>query len=350
MTSATEIQALKRAVPSSATSALEDLDRLVRRGEAGTLAPFPSGFQPLDRYLDGGLRPGDFVLVGGAPGIGKTTLTLQMARNIVAQSAGACAYVCYEHPANFLLQRLLSLEAFLAAGKKGADALSLTELRQLLLAVGRPSPEQSARGLSEVVGEHVDAGAALTRVRAFGDRLHLFKASGYDTDVAALRQLIRDLKDRHGPRVAIFLDYLQKVPVFPAITEETDRTTRVANDLKDLALTEEVPIVAVVAADREGLRAQRLRMHHLRGSSALAYESDVTLILNNKYRIVAKKSIAYNSFQAQEFRNWVICTIEKNRSGLDSIDLEFRAYFAHAAFNTGGNVVAEALVDERIEE
>jgi replicative DNA helicase len=124
----------------------------------------------------------------------------------------------------------------------------------------------------------------------------------------------------------------------------------VANDLKDLALAEDVPIVAVVAADREGLRAQRVRMHHLRGSSALAYESDVTLILNNKYRIVAKKSITFNSFQAQEFRNWVVCTLEKNRSGLDLIDLEFRAYFGHAAFDPAGNVVAETLVDERIEE
>jgi replicative DNA helicase len=336
--------------PSSATEVLWDLDQVVRRGEASALAPLPAGFLPLDRYLDGGLRSGDLILVGGAPGVGKTTLTLQMARNLVAQSTASCAYVCYEHPATFLLQRLLTLEAFLAMGNRGADALTLGELRQLLVVIGRQPSEQSDRGIGEVLGGQIGAAAALAKLQTYGDRLCLTKASGYDTDVNALRRIIRALKEKHGPRVVVFVDYLQKIPVFPAVADENDRTTQVVNDLKDLALAEEVPIVAVVAADREGLSAQRLRMHHFRGSSALAYEADVTLILNNKYRIVAKKSIAFNSHQAQEFRQWVVCTLEKNRSGLDAIDLEFRAHFAHAAFDPTGRLVVETLIDDRVEE
>lgn len=41
-----------------------------------------TGFQELDRVLGGGIVPGSLVLVGGDPGIGKSTLLLQVCRNI----------------------------------------------------------------------------------------------------------------------------------------------------------------------------------------------------------------------------------------------------------------------------
>lgn len=40
---------------------------------------FGSGFGELDRVLGGGLVPGSLVLIGGDPGIGKSTLLLQVA-------------------------------------------------------------------------------------------------------------------------------------------------------------------------------------------------------------------------------------------------------------------------------
>lgn len=40
---------------------------------------WPTGFSELDRVLGGGLAKGSFVLLGGSPGIGKSTLLLQMA-------------------------------------------------------------------------------------------------------------------------------------------------------------------------------------------------------------------------------------------------------------------------------
>ena len=41
-----------------------------------------TGFQELDRVLGGGIVPGSLVLVGGDPGIGKSTLLLQDCRNL----------------------------------------------------------------------------------------------------------------------------------------------------------------------------------------------------------------------------------------------------------------------------
>ncbi|MGB3510340.1 MAG: DNA repair protein RadA [Microcoleaceae cyanobacterium] len=44
-----------------------------------SLSRMPSGFGELDRVLGGGIVPGSLVLVGGEPGIGKSTLLLQVA-------------------------------------------------------------------------------------------------------------------------------------------------------------------------------------------------------------------------------------------------------------------------------
>jgi DNA repair protein RadA/Sms len=44
-------------------------------------ARFPSKIPELDRVLGGGFMPGSFVLIGGDPGIGKSTLTLQIGKS-----------------------------------------------------------------------------------------------------------------------------------------------------------------------------------------------------------------------------------------------------------------------------
>lgn len=55
---------------------------------------FASGYTELDRVLGGGIVPGSLVLIGGDPGIGKSTLMLQVA-NQLAQSY-RILYVCAE--------------------------------------------------------------------------------------------------------------------------------------------------------------------------------------------------------------------------------------------------------------
>jgi hypothetical protein len=91
-----------------------------------------------------------------------------------------------------------------------------------------------------------------------------------------------------------------------------------------------------------------LRVHELRGTSALAYEPDVVLIINDKYDAVARHHLVYGVGAAERFRDWVVLSIEKNRGGSDRIDLEFRKQFAHARFDPEGQMVAEQLADERI--
>src|SRR3954463_11487529 len=68
---------------------------IAQGGEALTLAQIdesesartPTGIGEFDRILGGGIVPGSVVLVGGEPGIGKSTLLLQVAHAVAAPMA-----------------------------------------------------------------------------------------------------------------------------------------------------------------------------------------------------------------------------------------------------------------------
>jgi DNA repair protein RadA/Sms len=60
-------------------------------------ARFSSGYIELDRVLGGGIVPGSLVLIGGDPGIGKSTLLLQMTNRMSQQYR--VLYVCAEESA-----------------------------------------------------------------------------------------------------------------------------------------------------------------------------------------------------------------------------------------------------------
>src|SRR5215216_7430920 len=62
----------------------EDIDTVVS-------ARLTTGIDEFDRVLGGGVVPGSLVLIGGEPGIGKSTLLLQAAAN-VARSIGPVLY------------------------------------------------------------------------------------------------------------------------------------------------------------------------------------------------------------------------------------------------------------------
>ena len=56
----------------------------------------------------------------------------------------------------------------------------------------------------------------------------------------------------------------------------------------------------------------------------------------------------FNTLNAERYRAWAVLTIEKNRSGVDRIDIEFRKRFEQSRFEVDGQPVEEQLVDERV--
>lgn len=285
----------------------------------------PTGFHPLDTVLDGGLRAGDLVLVGGLPGVGKTIAMMQWARAAAEQGAHV-VYVCYEHNHATLLARLLLMEIghLRSAGGERSDA----ELRRLVmdLAASRVS-------LAEAVADNLVLRAAKARLEASGELLWLHEASPNETTVDAIEELL----PADGAAV-VFVDYLQKVPTGNGVAG-------VAVGLKDLALRTGSVVVAAVAAQSSALDTRRLRLHHLDEAAAVGYEADLVLLMNDKALAVSKLHTAFDGTRLDEFRRHVVISVEKHRDGPRGIDLEFEKDFTHYRFNPEGRLAEDRLVD-----
>lgn len=330
--------------PSSALHVLAGMDEKVAAGELETMLPMPVGFDPLDEVLGGGIRPGELLLIGGSQGVGKTTMAFQMARNIAASEEANCLYVCYEHDEENLTQRLIAMESIDPYAQDSRLGVTVRDLAHQIIIARR----RRKVGLYDVLQGDPRTRVALQRLRRYGDRLFLLRGSGARTTLAAITALVEAHRVRGDERLVLFVDYLQKVPVLPEPPTEQERVTIVTAGLKELAMTHGIPVVALVAADREGLRAKRMRAHHLLGGSALAYEADVILMLSEKYATVARVHIEYNPAKAEAFRDWIICSIEKNRSGRDVVDMQFEKRFSYCCLNPNGRFVAEKLIDDRL--
>jgi len=327
---------------------LEETDGRLKAGESAGAKVWPSGFSALDRALIGGFRSGELVLLGGRPGLGKTTFALQVARNLIASNHNV-VYFSFEHDNDALLGRLIVLEA---AEIAGLSAVRLPRVRQAF----------EARHSSDVTMEQRLAGTeggveAVQALHDYAQRLHVHRSSGSETDVGAMRQVIETILEDTGQTPFVFVDYLQKVHAaaptsgrrVSARLSEDDRVTAVVEGVKDLALELSVPVLAVAAVDNSRqAAATRVRLQDLRGSSALAHEADVVLILNDKFDVVARHHLIYNLTNAAQFRNWVVMTIEKNRNGVSNVDLEFRKRFEQSRFEPDGGRVSEELIDDRI--
>ncbi len=331
-------------VPRSALDVLVDLNDRVSTGNLADYQPVPLGFTPLDKTIGNGLRPGELLLIGGAQGTGKTTMALQMSRNVASGGQANVLYICFEHEEHYLLNRLIAMESALAHLPHKTGAVKLADVQREILgswvAEGQGGPQLATNPRLR---------PSLDRIGRYGQNLFLMRGTQTASTVENIRTLVRHHKDLSGDRqLMVVVDYLQKVPMIPEPTTEAEKVTTVVNGLKDIALAEQVAVIAIVAADKEGLKAARLRNHHLRGSSAINYEADIILILNEKYHIVAKVNIEFNPYQAQRFRDWSILTVEKNRGGQDNVDLEFEKHFEFACFDPNGRTVQEKLIEERL--
>ncbi len=319
---------------------LSTSDVQLSAGQSAAARVWATGFEPLDAYLNGGLRSGELTLVGGPQGLGKTTWVLQLIRNVVAAGQPAL-YFSYEHDAPLILERVLAVEAGL---QLGVEALPLKRIREAMEA-----GDGRSGTLAERLRETQGGAEAVRAVQAWGDRLFVHRSSGTTTSIEVIREAVEQVRTSSGAQPLVVVDYLQKVAMPGGPEFEDERVTSTVEALKDLSLDADVPVVAIVAADREGIASgRRLRTHHLRGSSALAYEADVVLLFNDKYDVVARHHLIYDVSNAERFRNFAVMSIEKNRNGLDRIDLEFRKRFEQGRFEPDGRVVSEQLVDERV--
>jgi replicative DNA helicase len=323
----------------AASDVLERVDRRLLDPDAA--APlWPTGFTLLDEALGGGLRAGTLNLLAGAQGEGKTTFALQMARRS-ASSGRPVVFVSFELEAETLLQKCISAEA--AERSTRPSPLSVAQVRSAFEA-----SDSVAGGLPERLGEHIGGIDALTAVSRYAGLLYIHRSTATQTSLDVIAGAVKDVLVEHGVAPLVVIDYLQKISTPDHLLEE-EKVTRITEGLKDLSIEFGCPVLAISASDRAGLEpGTRMRARNMRGSTALAYEADVVLIMSNKADVVARHHLMYAANGGEHFKDWSVVTIEKNRSGYGGGEVEFRKHLECGRFDAKGQVVSEKLVDERV--
>ncbi len=297
--------------------------------------PIGTGFEPLDSVLDGGLLPGEVMLLGGQPGAGKTICALQWARTVAGRGRKA-AFACFEHDEAALMTRLLIQEA--AAVAADHDPVVRYEaraiVRDLLLGL---------RTIDEAIERSPLVEEALAALDRTSSNMQLLRASSQRTTPDALAALAAKGLEAGG---VLFVDYLQKLPV-PGVANLEERIYRAVEILKELAIDHQISVVALSAASSKGIGIDRLRLEHLRGSDALAHECDVAILMNQKVSATSDRHLKFDLTQLDEARRRTVFSIEKNRRGEVDVHLEFVKDFANFRFLPNGGFVTETLEGDR---
>jgi replicative DNA helicase len=211
----------------------------------------PSGFLDFDR-MTGGLRGGDLVIVAGRPGMGKTTLAINMGENVALdpQVKGTVLIFSMEMPAEQLMTRMLA----------SVGGVPLHDIRS-----GKVTDHDWARITSATsqLGEarlYIDDQAALT-----------------PTD---LRARARRVKREHGLHM-IIVDYLQLMQVSGTKENRATEISEISRGLKALAKELNVPVIALSQLNRsvEQRDGKKPVMSDLRESGAIEQDADMILFI-----------------------------------------------------------------------
>jgi DNA repair protein RadA/Sms len=113
-------------------------------GDALAAPRLPSGMSEFDRVCGGGIVPGSAILIGGDPGIGKSTILLQIAASVARQHR--CAYITGEESIEQIRLRARRLGVVSAAVDLAASS-TLTDIMASL--------ESGARGYDLVIVDSI---------------------------------------------------------------------------------------------------------------------------------------------------------------------------------------------------
>ncbi|HRV55398.1 MAG: replicative DNA helicase [Mangrovimonas sp.] len=258
------------------------------------LSGIPSGFDKLDR-LTSGWQPSDLVIVAARPGMGKTALTLSMARNISVNQNIPVAFFSLEMSSVQLITRLISSETGLSSEKLRTGKLEKHEWEQLNVKV---------KGL-EKAPLYIDDTPSLS--------------------IFDLRAKARRLASQHGIKL-IIIDYLQLMTAGGSQKggNREQEISTISRNLKALAKELNVPVIALSqlsrAVETRG-GSKRPILSDLRESGAIEQDADIVSFI---YRPEYYKIEEWDDEERSPTEGQAEFIVAKHRNGgLDNIRLKF---------------------------
>jgi DNA repair protein RadA/Sms len=204
---------------------------IVESAEAARLA---TGLEEVDRVLGGGFVPGSIALFGGDPGIGKSTLLLQVAA-LLARGGQSVLYVTGEESAAQVRGRAERIDAVV----DGLQLAATTELETALAAIDAARPELAVVDSVQTLTSAELAGPAgsVGQVREVASRLAEVAKSG-GTSVALVGHVTKE-GTVAGPRT---LEHLVDAVIY--LEGERLGTTRLLRAAKNrFGSTDEVGVL-----------------------------------------------------------------------------------------------------------
>lgn len=279
--------------------------------------PLPTGIPALDDALNGGLFPGLTVMFA-EPGAGKSSLALQIARN-VAYGGGRALYVSIEMPRRECIARLASCLIY-EAGLDERYRFGFAEWA----AQGRDAAARAARG------EEPDGNTAVIGLRLLHDACPgLAVADGErGGDVGTLdgvRALIGEAARRGASLVAV--DYLQFIDAGQdAPRDQSARFTAISHGIAAEAKRCGIPVLGLSSVTKDGagkLKDGRPDMQLSKGSSDFASDAVAVIGLSHDRTVMAGGNTVLSAY------------VMKNRNGIaggadEPVQLAFWGRYGYA--------------------
>ncbi len=248
----------------------------------------PTGLPDLDKMI-GGLKPGEMFVLGARPSIGKTSLALNLIRNIAIQTSTprSVAFFSLEMTSEQIARRLICTEARIPESRFFDGSFKHNEMLKLTQAV-----------------------TTLQKAKIFID------PTGGLT-IAELRAKARRLKMMHGIDF-IAIDYLQLMKADGRVDNRQQEVAEISSGIKKLAKELNIPILVLAQLNREvektaGVSA-RPRLSHLRESGSIEQDADIVSFLHRDRN--ETKSISPEQDQLGLEAELIL---EKNRNGRTGI-------------------------------
>jgi replicative DNA helicase len=226
---------------------MEDLERIHERTG---LVGLPTGFRDLDEILQG-LQKGNLLIVAARPGIGKSSLVTNIARNVSVESQVPVALFSLEMSRVEIGMRLLCSEARVQWHKVRAGMVAAEDWGRIV---------EAAEVLDPAPIHIIDTGNAT---------------------IVDIRAKARRLKSQHDLGV-IIVDYLQLMSSHQRVDNRQQEVAEISRSLKLLAKELDIPIIAVSQLNRDPERRtdKKPQLADLRESGALEQDSDVVLFIH----------------------------------------------------------------------
>ena len=285
---------IKKSSESAQNLVLQAKKKIEEISKRDGLSGVSSGFEKLDK-LTSGWQPSDLIIIAARPGMGKTALTLSMARNIAVMKQIPVAFFSLEMSSIQLITRLISSETGLSSEKLRTGKLADHEWQQL----------------------HVK----VTDL----EKAPLFIDDTPSLSIFDLRAKARRLSSQHGIKL-IVVDYLQ------LMTSGTSNKTgnreqeisMISRNLKALAKELDIPVIALSqlsrAVETRG-GTKRPMLSDLRESGAIEQDADIVSFI---YRPEYYNIDEWDDDERTPSEGQAEFIVAKHRNGgLDNIRLKF---------------------------